>query len=94
MDDASYWLRSETYPAKELALRFHHKLVQIHPFPNGNGRHSRIMSNAILIKCLEVKPINWGGDHLNHASNIRTGYIKALKLADRNNYIALFKLYV
>lgn len=94
MADASYWVKAETYPAKELALRFHHKLVQIHPFPNGNGRHSRIMADAILIKCLAVNPINWGGNNLNHAGNIRTEYFKALRLADKNEYGALFNLFV
>jgi len=93
LDDTKYWIRENTYPAKELALRFHHKLVQIHPFPNGNGRHSRIMTDALLKKCLIEETINWGGRELNNSGNIRTKYIHALRLADRGDYSALLKLY-
>ncbi|MGV6852589.1 MAG: mobile mystery protein B [bacterium] len=50
LDDARYWIEHETYPPKELAARFHHKFVLIHPFPNGNGRHARIMADAILTR--------------------------------------------
>ena len=46
LDDAHYWIEHETYPPIELAARFHHKLVLIHLFPNGNGRHARIMADA------------------------------------------------
>ncbi|MDQ6957340.1 MAG: mobile mystery protein B, partial [Mariprofundaceae bacterium] len=52
LDDARYWIEHETYPPMELAARFHHKLVLIHPFPNGNGRHARIMADAILTKLM------------------------------------------
>ena len=47
LDDARYWVEHSTYPPKELAARFHHRLVVIHLFSNGNGRHSRIMADAI-----------------------------------------------
>ena len=46
LDDVSYWVENDTYPPKELAARFHHKLVYIHPFQNGNGRHARIMADC------------------------------------------------
>jgi Fic family protein len=45
-DDARFWIENDTYSPKELAARFHHKLVYIHPFPNGNGRHGRIMADG------------------------------------------------
>lgn len=93
MDDVRFWIENGTYPAKELALRFHHRLVQIHLFPNGNGRHSRIMADAILTKILSVPPIRWGGRDLTKAGNIRTDYIKALRQADKADYSVLFNLY-
>ena len=57
LDDARYWVEHDTYPAKELAARFHHRLVAIHPFPNGNGRHSRIMADVVLTIAMGEKPI-------------------------------------
>jgi fido (protein-threonine AMPylation protein) len=58
LDDAQYWIDNETYPPKELAARFHHKLVYIHLFPNGNGRHARIMADAILAKLMGESAID------------------------------------
>ncbi|WP_237022512.1 mobile mystery protein B [Herbaspirillum frisingense] len=34
-----WWIENATFPVDEIAARFHHQLVSIHPFPNGNGRH-------------------------------------------------------
>ena len=48
LDDARFWFENETYGREEFAARFHHRLVKIHPFPNGNGRHARIMTDEIL----------------------------------------------
>lgn len=93
MDDARYWIRAETFSGKELVLRFHHRLVLIHPFTNGNGRHSRIMADAVLTKLLSDTPIEWGGRNLNNAGNVRTEYINALRKADKGDYSALLKLY-
>ena len=58
LDDAKYWVEHGTYTPKELAARFHHKLVFIHPFPNGNGRHARIMADAVLTKLLNEPAID------------------------------------
>lgn len=93
LDDTQHWIAFKTYPAKELALRFHHRLVLIHPFPNGNGRHARIMADAVLTKLLSTPAIEWGGNRLNKSGNIRSEYIKALKLADTHDYSALLELY-
>ena len=87
-DDAKYWVDNKTFPPKELAARFHHRLVQIHPFPNGNGRHARIMADAILEKVMHVAPIDWsGGDDLRSVkSQRRDAYIFALRKADSGDY--------
>ena len=58
-DDAVYWIKNKSFEPIELAIRFHHRLVQIHCYPNGNGRHSRIMADIILEKIFGLKPIKW-----------------------------------
>ena len=59
LDDAKAWLEYKTYPPEEIAVRFHHRLVQIHPFPNGNGRHSRLMAD-LLVMGLGSERFTWG----------------------------------
>ncbi len=86
LDDVRYWIEHETYPPKELAARFHHKLVYIHPFANGNGRHSRIMADAILTKLMNEPAIDWAGGHrLETMNERRVEYIAALKAADKGD---------
>ena len=89
--DTKYWIEHETYKREELAARFHHRLVKIHPFPNGNGRHARIMTDVILEKILNVPPVNWGGRALDKEGNHRLTYIQALKAADKNDYRPLIE---
>ena len=90
LGDARYWVESGTYPPIELAARFHHKLVYIRLFPNGNGRHSRIMADAILTKLLDEPAIDWaGGQRLEQMNERRDQYIKALRQADGQDYSAL-----
>ncbi len=89
LDDAKYWLEHGTYQREEFAARFHHRLVMIHPFPNGNGRHTRIMTDVILEKVLGVSPVNWSASSLDDDGEHRTVYIKALRAADNNDYRAL-----
>lgn len=61
LNDARYQVENDSYHPGELAARFHHRLVKIHPFPNGNGRHSRIMADALLTIALEEDPKGWAG---------------------------------
>jgi Fic-DOC domain mobile mystery protein B len=83
LDDARYWAEHATYPPKELAARFHHRLVYIHPFPNGNGRHARILTDAVLTIALGEPPVDWAqGIALQKMSDHRTDYIAALRAAD------------
>lgn len=86
LDNANYWVEHETYPPLEIAARLHHKLVYIHLFPNGNGRHSRIVADAVLTKMLARAPIDWsGGYDLQFMSERRRTYIDALRAADQGN---------
>ena len=92
IDDVKYWIDNSTYGSKEIAIRFHHRLVKIHLFPNGNGRHARIMADALLIKQLTNEPIDWAkGNDLQSMNERRTEYISALRKADQNDYKPLLK---
>ena len=92
LDDAKYWVEHGTYSPKELAARFHHKLVFIHPFPNGNGRHARIMADAVLTKLLNEPAIDWAGGYRLEAMNERRNqYIAALRAADGHDISALLE---
>jgi fido (protein-threonine AMPylation protein) len=68
----------------EIGARFHHRLVFIHPFPNGNGRHSRLMTD-VLMKDLGARRFTWGQGSLVSPSDLRKKYITALKSADNGN---------
>ncbi len=92
LDDTDFWIGNVTYPAKELAARFHHRLVYIHPFPNGNGRHSRIMADAVLTKLMDEPAIDWaGGYKLEQMNERRDQYIAALRKADGHDFKELFR---
>lgn len=86
LDDALFCYQNETYPKQELAVRFKHRLVSIHCFANGNGRHSRLMADLILEKLFNDKYFSWGSGNLIKANEVREKYIKSLKEADNQNY--------
>ena len=86
LEDAKYWAEYRTYNREEFAARFHHRLVKIHPFPNGNGRHARIMTDVILENILDVSPIEWGARTLDVEGEHRQNYINTLRAADNNDY--------
>lgn len=90
LDDIRFWISNKTYPEKEIAVRFHHRLVQIHPFPNGNGRISRIMAD-LLMRSFNLEHLNWGTGYLTEISELRSKYIDALREADNGNYKPLIK---
>jgi Fic-DOC domain mobile mystery protein B len=86
LDDAVYWMDHGTYAPVEAAVRLHHRVVFIHPFANGNGRHARILADAMLEKLYGVDPINWtAGADLLKMNERRAAYISALKAADRHD---------
>ena len=95
IDNTSYWIDHRTFPEKELALRFHHRLVQIHLFPNGNGRHARLMTDVLCRYCLDAPQIDWlkGAGNLESQSEHRSAYIAALRAADAGEYLPLLTLF-
>jgi Fic-DOC domain mobile mystery protein B len=86
LDDVAYWIENRVYDKREIALRFHHRLVQVHLFVNGNGRHARIAADALLVKVLGEQPVDWGSKHLQDTGKHRNCYIEALRQADRGEY--------
>jgi len=89
-DDINYWIANKTFSQKEIAVRFHHRLVAIHPFVNGNGRISRIMAD-LLMQNFGLPKFSWGNYNLSEISEIRKKYVSALKLADKGDYSELIK---
>jgi len=85
LDDAQYWYQHQIYAPDELALRFKHRLVSIHCFPNGNGRHSRLMADIIIEKIFGLPVFTWGRNQTGKDNpTIRTAYITAVKAGDRD----------
>jgi Fic-DOC domain mobile mystery protein B len=89
LDDAVYWTQNKTYNSQEIAIRFKHRLVSIHCFANGNGRHSRLMADLIMEKLYNEKFFSWGSTNLVKATETRTAYIKAVKKADQQDLLPL-----
>jgi Fic-DOC domain mobile mystery protein B len=86
--DAQYWVEHRSFSADEIAVRLHHGLVAIHPFPNGNGRHARLMAD-LLIAQLGGEPFSWGGGILRDIGTLRAEYIGALRAADNHDFTPL-----
>jgi len=90
-DDTLLWIELKNESNDEIAVRFHQRLVWIHPFPNGNGRHARLMTDLLLENVLHCSRFSWGSEDLSKTGNIRQKYIDALKEADELNYKPLQK---
>ena len=83
--EADGWIEYNVYLPDEFAARFHHRLVKIHPFANGNGRLSRLMADLILEKIFSTDPFSWGGAYLKYSNETKQKYLAALRLADKDN---------
>ena len=88
LEQTRYWIENKTIPPDEIAVTFHHALVSIHPFPDGNGRWSRLMAD-ILIVWLGRQRFTWGRSTLRAAGETRDAYIATLKAADKHDFAAL-----
>ncbi len=89
LDDVIYWHENKTYPPDEIAVRFKHRIVSIHCFANGNGRHSRLMADIIIEKVYELPVFSWGAANNANNGDTRATYLKAVKTADNGDYSLL-----
>jgi Fic-DOC domain mobile mystery protein B len=80
-EQTAYWVEHETFAPDEIGARFHHALVHVHPFPNGNGRWSRLMADVLVVR-LGRSRFTWGRSSLRAADETRRAYIGALRTAD------------
>ena len=90
VDNVRYWMKRETFAPDEIAARFHHGLVFIHPFANGNGRWSRLMADLLLART-GAQRFSWGGSGLRNADEMRSAYILALRAADQHDFKPLIQ---
>lgn len=88
IDDGRYWLAHKSYSVDELSIRLHHALVLIHPFPNGNGRWSRLAADLFAV-AHGSKSFSWGRSQLSAVDETRAAYISALRAADQHDIAPL-----
>ncbi len=88
LDDVRSWIEHATYPPDEIAVRFHHKLVWIHPFAHGNGRHARMAADLLAV-ALGRPRFTWGSANLVEPAATRAQYVAALRAADRHDLAPL-----
>jgi Fic-DOC domain mobile mystery protein B len=82
-DDSMLWHSNQTFEPDELAIRFKHRIVSIHCFSNGNGRHSRLMADVIIEKIYGREVFSWGAGNLSDNNQGREQYLRSVKLADK-----------
>ncbi len=91
IDDGKYWVENNTFTGDEFAVRFSHRVVKIHLFPNGNGRHSRLLGDIITNHGFDKPVFTWGGKDLVHKGEARSLYLQVLREADIGNYNKLIE---
>jgi Fic-DOC domain mobile mystery protein B len=91
LDDTKYWIDNGTFNPDEIAIRFKHRIVSIHCFANGNGRHSRLMADIIIEKVFKQPVFTWGAANLIKQGDTRSAYLTAIKAADAGNINLLVK---
>lgn len=90
-DNAVFWIQNRVFPPTELAVRLHHRMVAVHPFPNGNGRHARLLADIVL-RSLDEPELSWGRKNLRGRGTARDEYIAAVKKADSGEFDRLISL--
>jgi len=88
-EEAHGWLEFRAYPPDEIAIRLHYRVVTIHPFPNGNGRHARLLAHMTMVRHFGLTPLPWGGSTLHDLDANRKAYIDALVAADKRDFAPL-----
>ncbi|MHB8339053.1 MAG: mobile mystery protein B [Ignavibacteriaceae bacterium] len=91
LDDCRFWIEKKTFTEDEIAIRLSHRMVSIHPFANGNGRHSRLIADVLINKQFKKSYFSWGSRNLVKHGEAHKQYLKALKEADKLNYKPLIE---
>lgn len=91
IDDCKYWIENDAFSPDETAIRFSHRLVKIHLFPNGNGRHSRLIADIMISKIFDEPVFTWGRSDLSKNNQIRKVYLDAIQKADNGDYKSIIK---
>jgi len=91
LDDCNYWIENKVFSEDEIAVRLSHRMVLIHPFANGNGRHSRLMADILITKGFGKPYFTWGSVNLTKEGEARKKYLEALRAADQNDYKSLIE---
>ncbi len=86
IDDCKFWIENKIFSEEEIAIRFKHRIVSIHCYSNGNGRHSRLIADVIISHVFSKPVFTWGAGDLVKAGQIRKKYIESLRAADKGNY--------
>jgi Fic-DOC domain mobile mystery protein B len=87
--EAQGWLEHNAYAPDEFVVRLHHRVVSIHPFRNGNGRHARMLAHVVMVRHFKMEPLPWGDSQLRHADRNRDAYLDALRAADHRDIAPL-----
>ncbi|WP_282162093.1 mobile mystery protein B [Ulvibacterium marinum] len=85
LDNTTYWIENDTFSPEEIAIRFKYQIVSIHCFPNGNGRHSRMVADIMMESIFGKAVFTWHRSNMIKADKIRKAYIDALRKADKGN---------
>ncbi|PZE15572.1 mobile mystery protein B [Putridiphycobacter roseus] len=91
LDDTKYWINNKTFPPEEISIRFKHRIVAIHCFPNGNGRHSRMIADIVMEYIFKLEIFSWNQSNMVKADDTRKKYIVALRKADQGDVTELIK---
>ncbi len=91
IDDCKFWIENEKFSKDEIAVRYKHGLVKIHPFPNGNGRHSRLCADILVSHAFRKDVFTWGGSNLAEPGGMRKKYLEAIHAADNGDLEPLVK---
>lgn len=91
LSDCKYWIENKTFSPDEIVIRLKHRMVKIHPFPNGNGRHSRLLADVLIEHGFNRPVFSWGSQKMDSARDIRHEYLQALFKADKEDYKSLME---
>lgn len=90
-DDCRFWIGNKTMGDDEIAVRFKHRIVLVHPFANGNGRHSRLMGDILVNKYFKKPAFSWGAVNITKEGEARKKYLLAIRKADNGSYRDLIR---